>query len=62
MLISAEQIKQLYSMLQEYPTTDYVHIRSGIAASDFADYYEQKPLFNKPKLLGTIEITDIGAL
>jgi hypothetical protein len=65
MLISAEQIKQLYSMLQEYPTTDYVHIRSEnngsyIGTSDFADYYEQKSVLEKSKLLGTIEITDEG--
>ena len=49
-------------MLQEYPTTDHVHIRiehSGIGTSDFADYYEQKSLLEQPKLLGTIEITDV---
>jgi hypothetical protein len=65
MLLSAEQIKQLYKMLQEYPTTSYVEIRSenngsGIGPSEFADYYEQKSLLHKSKLLGTVEITDVG--
>jgi hypothetical protein len=63
MLISADQLKQLYAMLQEYPKTDHVVIRSennesGIGPSDFADFYDGT-LF-KPKLLGTIEITDVG--
>jgi hypothetical protein len=65
MLLSAEQIKQLYKLLQEYPTTSHVGIRyetngSGIGPSEFADYYEQKSFLNKPKLLGTVEITDVG--
>lgn len=65
MLLSPEQIKQLYNMLQEYPTTSYVLIRSenngsGIGASDFADYYEQQSLLSKAKLLDTIEITDVS--
>lgn len=63
MLISADQIKQLYAMLQEYPKTGHVVIRSeangsGIGRSEFADFYDGN-LF-KPKLLGTIEITDVG--
>lgn len=65
MILSAKQISQLYAMLQEYPTTDHVGIRSeingsGIGPSDFADYYEQKSFMKKPKLLGTVEITDVG--
>lgn len=66
MMLSAEQIKQLHTGLQEYPTTTYVTIReevngSGIGPSEFADYYYCK-LFpiTKPELLGTIEITDVG--
>ena len=65
MLLSAEQIKQLYKMLQEYPTTSHVELRSeingsGIGPSEFADYYEQKSFLHEPKLLGTVEITDVG--
>lgn len=65
MLLSVEQIKQLYVGLQEYPSATYVGIRSetngsGIGPSDFADFYESKSFFKKPELLGTIEITDVG--
>lgn len=65
MLISAEQIKQLYALLQEYTNTDHVVIRcesngSGIGPSEFADFYGQDSIFTKPKLLGTAEITDVG--
>ena len=62
MLISVKQIKQLHAMLQEYPNTNHVVIRSegngsGIGPSEFADFYSEN-LF-KPKLLGTVEITDV---
>lgn len=66
MLLSAEQIKQLYIGLQEYPTATQVILReevngSGIGPSEFADYYKHKPFnINKRELLGTIEITDVG--
>jgi hypothetical protein len=63
MILSVEQIKQLHTMLQEYPKTDYVVIRSegngsGIGPSEFADFYDGDLL--KPQLLGTIEITEVG--
>jgi hypothetical protein len=66
MMLSAEQINQLHTGLQEYPTATEVVIRSevngsGIGPSEFADYYYSK-LFpiSKLELLGTIEITDVG--
>lgn len=65
MLLSVEQIKQIYTGLQEYPTATEVVVRSevngsGIGPSDFVDYYKSKLLSrNKPELLGTIEITDV---
>jgi len=63
MIITTKQLKQLYALLQEYPNTDHVIIRSeengsGIGPSQFAYFYDET-LF-KPKLLGTIEITDVG--
>jgi hypothetical protein len=66
MLISVTQLNQLHTNLQEYPTATEVVIRSetngsGIGPSEFADYYETARFpFAKPKLLGTVEITDYG--
>ena len=66
MLLSTKQIKQMHTLLQEYPTASLVAIRSeingsGIGPSEFADFYEERAgLFFKRKLLGTIEITDVG--
>jgi hypothetical protein len=63
MLISTQQIKQIHTMLQEYPTTTHVVIKtedngSGIGPSQFVDFYAGNVF--KHTLLGTLEITDVG--
>jgi hypothetical protein len=62
MLISADQIKKIYALLQEYPSATLIKIRSeingsGIGTSDFADFIEDQFLRDQ-KLLGSVEITD----
>ena len=65
MWLSVKQVKQIYTLLQEYPSATLVEFRSGgvgwsIGLSDFVDYYEEGTgLLGKPKLLGTVEITDV---
>lgn len=68
MLLTVDQIKMLYLVLDKYPNAQYVFIRdenngSGIGSSTLAEFQDRGNLFKKiaPRVLGEEDITDVGA-
>lgn len=68
MLLTVDQIKMLYLVLDKYPNAQYVFIRdenngSGIGPSTLAEFQDRGNLFKKiaPRVLGEEDITDVGA-
>lgn len=64
MLFTVEQIKQLYTLLQEHPTATHVSVMdkpngSGIGPDTEAKFMVWK-FPHKSKVLETVNITDVG--
>jgi hypothetical protein len=64
MLFTVDQIKQIHTLLQEYPTTTHVSIidkdnGSGIGPDTEAKFILWK-FPKKSEILGTVNITDVG--
>jgi hypothetical protein len=64
MLLTVEQVRQLVTLLQEYPETTHISIYdqingSGIGPDTFAKYIKWSK-FKKPNELGVVDITDTG--
>lgn len=65
MLLTVEQIKQVYALLQEHPTATHVSIvdkvnGSGIGPDTDAVFIRWPNVFKSPETLETANITDVS--